>query len=48
MKTYYIYDDVNNYLFVSPDGVIASVTRNGEFMGYWKPGFHWCLPWTEA
>ena len=32
----------------SPDGVIAVVTKNGELMGYWEPGLHFCLPWTEA
>ena len=32
----------------SPEGVIAVVTKNGEFLGYWESGFHWCLPWTEA
>lgn len=32
----------------SPEGVIAVVTKNGEFLGYWEPGFHWCLAWTEA
>lgn len=24
------------------------VTKNGEFLGYWEPGLHWCLAWTEA
>lgn len=28
--------------------MIAVVTKNGEFLGYWESGFHWCLPWTEA
>jgi regulator of protease activity HflC (stomatin/prohibitin superfamily) len=28
--------------------VIAVVTKNGEFLGYWESGLHWCLPWTEA
>lgn len=33
---------------ISPEGVIAVVTKNGEFLGYWTPGIHFCLAWTEA
>lgn len=28
--------------------MIACVTKNGQHIGNWGPGFHWCLPWTEA
>ena len=28
--------------------MIAVVTKNGEFLGYWESGMHMCLPWTRA
>ena len=32
----------------SPEGVIACVTKNGQYLGVYQPGRHYCLPWTEA
>ncbi len=32
----------------SPEGVIACVTKNGQYLGIYESGQHWCLPWTEA
>ena len=32
----------------SPEGVIACVVKNGQYLGIWEPGQHFCLPWTEA
>ena len=36
------------FLRFSPEGVIACVTKNGQYLGIYEPGMHWCLPWTEA
>lgn len=44
---YYVIYFANDIIF-RPEGVIACVTKNGEFLGYWNSGMHWCLPWTEA
>ena len=24
------------------------MTKNGQYLGIWEPGMHYCLPWTEA
>ena len=44
---YHVIYQIIKYIF-RPEGVIAVVTKNGEFLGYWEPGIHFCLAWTEA
>lgn len=34
--------------FNRPEGTIAVVLSSGAFVGYGKPGFMACLPWTES